>query len=252
MTLRDFGMGKDSMEDRIHEEIKYTMDTLEKSIGQSISPQIMFHNASSNIICQVLFGRRYEYDDEVIKVIVQCFTENAKISNGPWAMLYDSFPIIRSLPLPFRKAFKNVETCQKLAISWMNEHKQTRVPGDPRDFVDCYLDRLDKAGDDQTSFSEAQLTMYILDLHFAGTDTTSNTLLTGFLYLMNYPHIQGPRMCLGEGLARMELFLIMVTLLRKFKFIWPEDAGEPDYTPVYGVTLTPKPYRMKVQLRKTN
>jgi len=47
----------------------------------------MFHNASSNIICQVLFGRRYEYDDEVIKVIVQCFTENAKISNGPWAMV---------------------------------------------------------------------------------------------------------------------------------------------------------------------
>lgn len=60
---------------------------------------------------------------------------------------------------------------------------------------------------------------------------------------------QGPRMCLGEGLARMELFLIMVTLLRKFKFIWPEDAGQPDYTPVYGVTLSPKAYRMKVQLR---
>lgn len=58
-------------------------------------------------------------------------------------------------------------------------------------------------------------------------------------------------MCLGESLARMELFLIVVTLLRKFNFIWPEDAGEPDYTPVYGVTLTPKPYLMKVQLRAT-
>ncbi|XP_054476279.1 cytochrome P450 2F2-like [Anoplopoma fimbria] len=359
MNLRNFGMGKDSMEERIHGEIKYTLDTLDKSIGKSFSPLLMFHNASSNIICQVLFGKRYEYDEEFIKVIVQCFTENAKIANGPWAMLYDSFPMIRSLPLPFKKAFKNVETCQKLAISLMNEHKQTRVPGEPRDFTDCYLDQLDKVGDDRSSFSEAQLTMFILDLHFAGTDTTSNTLLTGFLYLMNYPHVQercqqeidevlegkdqasfedrnnmpymqavihevqrvantvplsvfhcttkdtelmgysipkgtliipnltsvlneegqwkypnefnpdnflndqgefvkpeafmpfsaGPRMCLGEGLARMELFLIMVTLLRKFKFIWPEDAGEPDFTPVYGVTLTPKPYRMKVQLR---
>uniref|UniRef100_A0A669F9Z3 Cytochrome P450, family 2, subfamily X, polypeptide 9 n=1 Tax=Oreochromis niloticus TaxID=8128 RepID=A0A669F9Z3_ORENI len=63
------------------------------------------------------------------------------------------------------------------------------------------------------------------------------------------PFSAGPRVCLGEGLARMELFLMMVTLLRKFKFIWPEDAGEPDFTPVYGVTLTPKPYRMKNQLR---
>lgn len=62
--------------------------------------------------------------------------------------------------------------------------------------------------------------------------------------------VPGPRMCLGEGLARMELFLITVTLLRKFKFTWPADAGEPDYTPVYGVTLTPKPYSMRIQLRE--
>ncbi|XP_068996104.1 cytochrome P450 2F2-like [Embiotoca jacksoni] len=359
MTLRNFGLGKNSMEDRIHGEIKYTVKTLENSIGKTLSPQVMFHNAASNIICQVLLGTRFEYDDEFIKVIVQCFTENSKITNGPWAMLYDSLPIIRNLPLPFTKAFKNAETCRKIVIRMVNEHKKTRVPGEPRDLVDCYLDELDKRADDGSSFSEDQLIWFTLDLHFAGTDTTSNTLLTAFLYLMSYPHIQercqqeinqvlerkdqarfedrhrmpymqavihevqriantvplsvfhcttkdtelmgysipkgtmiiqnltslhneegqwkfphefnpenflndqgefvkpeafmpfsaGPRMCLGEGLARMELFLIMVTLLRKFRFIWPEDAGEPDFTPVYGVTLTPKPYHMKVELR---
>lgn len=58
-------------------------------------------------------------------------------------------------------------------------------------------------------------------------------------------------MCLGEGLARMELFLIMVTLLRRFRFLWPEDAEEPDFTPVFGVTLTPRPYRMRIELRAT-
>lgn len=52
--------------------------------GKTLSPQVMFHNAASNIICQVLFGTRYEYDDEFIKVIVRCFTENSKIANGPW------------------------------------------------------------------------------------------------------------------------------------------------------------------------
>ncbi|XP_061892114.1 cytochrome P450 2F2-like [Entelurus aequoreus] len=359
MTLRNFGLGKNSMEERILGEIEFIMKTLETSIGKTLSPQLMFHNASSNIICQVLFGRRYDYDDEFIKVIVQCFTENAKLANGPWAMLYDSFPMIRSLPLPFMKSFENVKTCQKIAKRVLAEHKSTKVSGQPRDFMDCYLDELEKKADDKSSFSEDQLLMYALDLHFAGTDTTSNTLLTGFLYLATHPHIQercqqeidqvlegkdqacfddrhnmpymqavihevqriantvplsvfhcttkntelmgysipkgtmiipnltsvlheegqwksphqfnpenflngqgefvkpeafmpfsaGPRMCLGEGLARMELFLIMVTLLRKFKFMWPEDAGEPDFTPVYGVTLTPKPYHMKITLR---
>lgn len=61
--------------------------------------------------------------------------------------------------------------------------------------------------------------------------------------------LKGPRTCLGEGLARMELFLIVVTLMRRFKFIWPERAGMPDLTPVYGVTQTPKPYSMTIQLR---
>uniref|UniRef100_A0A8C6M163 Cytochrome P450, family 2, subfamily J, polypeptide 2 n=1 Tax=Nothobranchius furzeri TaxID=105023 RepID=A0A8C6M163_NOTFU len=360
MTLRNFGLGKKSMENRILDEIQYTIKTLEKSIGLSpLDPQnFMFHNAASNIICQVLFGARYEYDDQRIKVIVQCFTENAKIANGPWAMVYDSIPGVRHLPLPFGKAFENYKTCQDFAFRLVNEHKKTRVPNEPRDFLDCYLDELEKRGDDGSSFSEEQLTNYILDLHFAGTDTTSNTLLTAFLYLMNYPHVQercqqeidqelqgkdqatyddrqnmpyvqavihevqrvantvplsvfhcttkdtelmgysipkgtmiiqnmasvlreegqwkfphefnpenflneegefvkpeafmpfsaGPRVCLGESLARMELFLILVTLLRKYKFIWPEDAGEPDYTPVYGVTLTPKAYRMKVPM----
>ncbi len=50
----------------------------------------MFHNAASNIICKILFGRRYEYDEKFIKEIVQCFTENSKIANGPWAMVSQS------------------------------------------------------------------------------------------------------------------------------------------------------------------
>ncbi|CAF96075.1 unnamed protein product [Tetraodon nigroviridis] len=132
MTLRNFGMGKTSMEDRINGEIEYIVNTLEKSNGKTLSPHLMFHNAASNIICQVLFGTRYEYDDHFIREMIRCFTENAKISNGPWVM----------------------------------------------------------RGMDKTSFSESRLPMYALDLHFAGTDTTSNTLLTGFLYLMNHPHVQ--------------------------------------------------------------
>lgn len=36
------------------------------------------------------------------------------------------------------------QTCERLVKGLFAEHKKTRVPGEPRDFVDCYLDELDK------------------------------------------------------------------------------------------------------------
>lgn len=68
-------------------------------------------------------------------------------------------------------------------------------------------------------------------------------------YCTLWVSIAGPRVCPGEGLTRMELFLIFVMLLRRFKFIWPEDAGVPDYTLTFGFTQTTSPYRMCVKLR---
>ncbi|XP_070687626.1 cytochrome P450 2F2-like [Pempheris klunzingeri] len=361
MTLRNFGMGKQSMEQRILGEIHYVVKLLEQSVGKTTNPHLLFHNAASNVICQVLFARQFNYEDEFMKFFVGLFHETSKLINGRWGMIYDSFPLVRNLPLPFQRAFKLFKSAHEKRLEMLAENKKTRVPGEPRHFIDCYLDELDKRGGDNSSFSEDQLCAFLLDLHFAGTDTTANTTLTAFLYLMNYPLIQercqheidkvldgkdqasyedrhqmpyvqaviheiqrvadtvplsvfhcttndtelmgysipkgtiiipnlssvlheegqwksphefnpenflnekgefvkplafmpfsaGPRVCLGEGLARMELFLFVVTLLRKFKFIWPEDAGQPDYTPVFGTTQTPKPYWMNIQLRST-
>ncbi|KAG7216708.1 hypothetical protein INR49_021091 [Caranx melampygus] len=56
MTLRNFGQGKQSMEQRILGEIQFTVETLERSIGTNLSPGIMFHHTASNTICQVLFA----------------------------------------------------------------------------------------------------------------------------------------------------------------------------------------------------
>ncbi|XP_045066855.1 cytochrome P450 2K1-like [Coregonus clupeaformis] len=56
----------------------------------------------------------------------------------------------------------------------------------------------------------------------------------------------GRRVCLGEGLARMELFLFFTSLLQHFSFTPPPGVTEDDLdlTPLLGFTLNPSPHQL--------
>lgn len=58
--------------------------------------------------------------------------------------VYDSFPLLRRLPLPFQRVFDNYRALKKHTVELVEQHKRTRAPGEPRDVVDCYLDEMDK------------------------------------------------------------------------------------------------------------
>ncbi|XP_056318903.1 cytochrome P450 2F2-like [Danio aesculapii] len=358
-TLRNFGLGKKSMEQRILEEVKHICLLLEESAGKSIDPQHLYHQAASNIIASVIFRSRFDYQDEYFQTLIKTMENLTKIAIGPWAMLYEIAPVLRIFPLPFHKAFQYFEQITNHVLKVVEEHKKSRVAGEPRDLIDYYLEEMNKKADQRTTFDESQMVTLLFDLFIAGTETTSNTLRTLTLYLMTHTHIQeqcqreidevlgardhvtyedrnamhfvqavihegqriadivplsmfhtartdtqlrgysipkgtiiipylssslreesqwkfphefnpqnflnekrefvkndafmpfsaGPRVCLGENLARMELFLILVTVLRRFRLVWPMDAGEPDFTYIYGGTQTLKPYPMIVELR---
>ncbi|XP_072321513.1 vitamin D 25-hydroxylase [Eucyclogobius newberryi] len=55
------------------------------------------------------------------------------------------------------------------------------------------------------------------------------------------PFSLGKRQCLGEQLARMEMFLFFTTLLQRFHLQFPPGTV-PSVTPKLGMTLQPKPY----------
>uniref|UniRef100_A0A914VHD7 Uncharacterized protein n=1 Tax=Plectus sambesii TaxID=2011161 RepID=A0A914VHD7_9BILA len=61
----------------------------------------------------------------------------------------------------------------------------------------------------------------------------------------------GKRSCLGESLARMELFLIFTTLMQHFRFACVP-GQVPTLKPIVGMTTVPRPYDCVVSLRNDN
>ncbi|XP_040918594.1 cytochrome P450 2K1-like [Toxotes jaculatrix] len=66
------------------------------------------------------------------------------------------------------------------------------------------------------------------------------------------PFSAGRRACLGESLARMELFLFFTSLLQRFRFTPPPGVTveELDLRPVVGFTLTPSPHELCAVIRQ--
>ncbi|XP_027140509.1 cytochrome P450 2K1-like [Larimichthys crocea] len=60
------------------------------------------------------------------------------------------------------------------------------------------------------------------------------------------PFSAGRRVCVGEGLARLELFLFFTSLFQRFRFTPPPGVTEDelDLTPVVGLTHAPTPHKL--------
>ncbi|GCB70746.1 hypothetical protein scyTo_0005763 [Scyliorhinus torazame] len=54
----------------------------------------------------------------------------------------------------------------------------------------------------------------------------------------------GKRICMGEQMAKMELFLIFSTLLQSFCFKLPEGSEAPNMNGQFGLTLSPHPFKI--------
>ncbi|XP_074445498.1 cytochrome P450 2U1 [Larus michahellis] len=63
------------------------------------------------------------------------------------------------------------------------------------------------------------------------------------------PFGMGKRVCMGEQLAKMELFLIFASLMQSFTFLYPENAAKPSMDGRFGLTLAPCPFNI-IALKK--
>ncbi|XP_067996832.1 cytochrome P450 2J2-like isoform X2 [Melanerpes formicivorus] len=189
-TLRNFGLGKRSLEERIQEECRYLVDAFGEEQGNSFNPHFQLTNAVSNIICSITFGNRFEYHDEDFQKLLHLLDETVRLHGTIAGQLYPSFPtIMKFLPGSHQTILKNWETMKSFVMERIERHKEDWNPSESRDFIDSYLQEMAK-GNSSKSFQEENLVFCVLDLLFAGTETTSTTLRWALLYMALHPEIQ--------------------------------------------------------------
>ncbi|XP_077408816.1 uncharacterized protein LOC144039382 isoform X1 [Vanacampus margaritifer] len=82
-NLRDFGMGKKACEDKIVEECQHLLEVFKNFRGEAFDTQQALNYAVSNIICSLVFGSRFQYDDPAFTGMVQRTSRNIQIVGGP-------------------------------------------------------------------------------------------------------------------------------------------------------------------------
>ncbi|KAK9406804.1 cytochrome P450 2F2-like [Crotalus adamanteus] len=148
-TLRNFGMGKRSMAERMSEESRYLVEKISSFEEKPFDVVPTITAAVSNVICAVIFGKRFSYDDKIFNEILEILKKT------------------------------NVDS-----------HKKTLDPDNPRDFIDCFLLKLEKEQNSKIICME-DLIMTVFELLVAGTESTSNAIAYGIILLASFPEVQG-------------------------------------------------------------
>nr|XP_016852017.1 PREDICTED: cytochrome P450 2C31-like [Anolis carolinensis] len=165
MTLKNFGMGKKSIEERIQEEAQHLVKALRETKGQPLSPTNIFNCGTGNVISHILLGERFNYKDEAYLRILHFITHGFRIEcsfagkvkrrimmttlgrrkqmkpkdsyelgNGAHCLilflfplqLYNIFPwIMDHLPGPHQNMFKEAFSVQDFVTQKIEEHVRT-------------------------------------------------------------------------------------------------------------------------------
>ncbi|XP_075116029.1 cytochrome P450 2G1-like [Leptodactylus fuscus] len=191
-TMRNFGMGKRSIEERIQEEIQYLLDVFQETNGSLFSPAFFIRRSVSNVICSVLFGRRFEYMDPKLQILLDLVAENLRRVDNIWVQLYNFIPsILKYFPGTHHKVTENYQAQLDYAEAIVREHEATLDPDNPRDYIDAFLIKMQQESKNPHSeFNLPNLLSSALDIFFAGQETTSATLGYALLILMKYPDIK--------------------------------------------------------------
>nr|KAG5708847.1 hypothetical protein BaRGS_009256 [Batillaria attramentaria] len=350
--LREMGLGKKVLAEKVQEEVTHYIKALHSYQGQQMDASQMTHVSVSNNICSIAFGQRFEYDDSFFNKLLSAIGEYLKTVGA--SMVVNFMPWLEYLPgdlFKLKRTLANVDFIENNLIHpVLKEHIDNHTEGNASDFVHAYIREIRKREE-----SAENLFKVIGDLFVGGSETTATAIRWALVFFLHNPDVQdrcydeiqrvvgterapsmrdkpeltyveatvmevlrkaniaplgvqhglsrdvtfhgynipkdaivlpiletalfdpeawdepsafrperfigpegklkkpdelipfgvGRRVCLGEPLARMELFLYLATMIQHFRFLPPEDGQLPSLEGILALTHSPKPFMVR-------
>ncbi|XP_018429389.1 PREDICTED: cytochrome P450 2K1-like [Nanorana parkeri] len=354
-TLRDFGMGKSTVEDKILEEIDHLVQKFQTFQGKPFDNSQSINAAVGNIIVSIVLGHRMDYGDPTFRRLLRLTNENIQLAGSPTVSMYNMFPgLVGLFPGSHKTILSNIAEINEFITKTFVNHLKELDVDDQRSYIDAFLvKQKEEENNAGTHFHNRNLLSSVRNLFSAGMETTATTIRWGLLLMTKFPEIQekvqseiakvigtmqpqynhrhqmpyanavlheiqrfanivpmnlphqttkdvqfmgyfipkgtyiipllasvlydktqfaepyvfnpqhfldsegkfqkkdafmpfsaGRRICAGETLAKMELFLFFTTLLQKLTFQKPPEVHDVDLTPAVGLTTPPMPHKI--------
>lgn len=191
-ALKDFGVGKVSLETQILSELEAVSTEFAKNNGKPFNPRRILKMAASNVIASINFGKRLEYTDEKFTKLLDMNDELFRLPI-PFTPV-NIYPWLRFVPgfdrTP-KKAIASFDRIRAYVREFIEEHRSDFDKDNIRDFIDHYLKGSVEAKENgREKWTDEHLFQVVVDLFNAGTETTATSLGWLFLYLIKYPEVQ--------------------------------------------------------------
>ncbi|OXU28287.1 hypothetical protein TSAR_003385 [Trichomalopsis sarcophagae] len=197
-VLKDFGFGKQSMEDLVLEDASMLCNIL---MDKMLDTAIDVHDFSEvtaiaviSSLWNLIAGRRCDPTEkesemvEILRILKESFRNGSATGS-----LWQHIPFLRFI-MPKYSGFadqqQRVSAMSNYFLDEVARHKKNKKQGESNDLIDKYLDEIASRNNNESSFDELQLVVLLKDLFSAGIETTSNTIGFAISYLAKYPDTQ--------------------------------------------------------------
>ncbi|XP_053236386.1 cytochrome P450 2K6-like isoform X2 [Podarcis raffonei] len=192
-TLRDYGMGKRTIEDRIVEECSVLINKFESYEGNPFETTTIMNAAVANIIVSILLDKRFDYEDPTYIRLLKLVNENIRLFGSSSVTLYNMFPALGFLLGARKTVIQNRDELFAFINATFIKHLRDLDENDQRSFIDSFLiqqQEEEKKKKTNAYFHNENLKTVVANLFAAGMETTSTTLCWGLLLMTKHPEIQ--------------------------------------------------------------